>query len=155
MFFNKKLHAQIRNLQATQKSLEEQLEWAKSQNQRLVTRLRTYDQAPQPVQAKRLTGIKFRTLFDGRYQATQFIFGPGPCGKTVKYFTANCSDGLFHIYQWHTDGTHKEFIYRLSDIDGRIQYDYEMIPLEEAEARAERHKQSVGGFSVQAFPRMA
>ncbi|QVV96850.1 hypothetical protein [Kosakonia phage Kc166A] len=146
MFFNKKLHAQIRALQAGQKALEEQLKWAKANTARLHRKLRQSEdmrlkaQAQEtPVLAKRLTGIKFKALFDGRYQATQFIIGMGQCGKTVKYFTENCSDGIFRICQWHTDGTHKEFTYRLSDIDGRIQYDYEMVPVEGEEARAERH----------------
>lgn len=145
MFFNKKLHAQIRELQAGQKALEEQLAWAKAHNQRLRHKLRQSEdmrlkaQAQEsPMLAKRLTGIKFKALFDGRYQLTQFIIGLGQCGKNVKYFTVSCADGIFRIYQWHTDGTHKEFAYRLNDIDGRIQYDYEMVTVEGDEARAER-----------------
>lgn len=146
MFFNKKLHAQIRALQASQKALEEQLTWAKANNLRLTDRLRTYELASQPMLAKRLTGIKFKALFDGRYQATQFIIGLGQCGKCVKHFTVNCSDGTLRIYQWHTDGTHKEFTYRLSDIDGRIQYDYEMVTLEGEEARIERRLNRIPGL---------
>lgn len=154
MFFNKKLKAQIHHLEANQKALEEQLSWAKTQNDRLTHRIRTLRlQEPQTMQAKRLTGIKFKALFDGRYQATQFIIGPGPCGKTVKYFTAECANGLLRIYQWHADGSHKEFSYRLSDIDGRIQYDYELVTLEGDEARAEKQKSS--WVQVQVFPRMA
>lgn len=152
MFFNKKLKAQIRCLEANQKALEGTLAWAKAQNVRLTNRIRTYDLASQPMQAKRLTGIKFKALFDGRYQVTQFSIGPGPCGKTVKYFTTECADGLLRIYQWHTDGSHKEFVYRLSDIDGRIQYDYELVTLEGDEARAEQKSRWV---QVQVFPRMA
>lgn len=146
MFFNKKLHAQIRALQAGQKALEEQLAWAKATNVRLTNRLRTYELASQPMLVKRLTGIKFKALFDGRYQATQFIIGLGQCGKHVKHFTVNCSEGTLRIYQWHTDGTHKEFAYRLNDIDGRIQYDYEMVALEGEEARMERRNTTIPGM---------
>lgn len=153
MFFNKKLKAQIRCLEANQKALEEQLSWAKTQNGRLTHRIRALRlQEPQTMQAKRLTGIKFKALFDGRYQATQFIIGPGPCGKTVKYFTAECANGLLRIHQWHADGSHKEFVYRLSDIDGRIQYDYELVTLEGDEARAEQQKSR--WVQVQVFPRI-
>lgn len=139
MFFNKKLHAQIRNLQSDKESLETQLKWLKDKKERLEEKLiRSDRQESATYRAKRMTGIKFKALFDGRYQEAHFTIGLGQCGKTVKYFTIKIAEGLLWIYQWHTDGTHKEFTYRLSDVDGRIQYDYEMVILEGREAMQAR-----------------
>lgn len=85
---------------------------------------------PQPIyHAERMVGIKFKALFNGLYQPTEFKTGPGPCGKTVTYFTTTRDDRHLTIVQKHTDGSHKKFIYRLSDIDGRIQEDWELVQL--------------------------
>lgn len=90
---------------------------------------------PQPVyHAERMVGIKFRALFNGLYQPTEFKTGLGPCGKTVTYFTTTMDDRHLTIIQKHTDGSHKKFIYRLSDIDGRIQEDWEIVELVGKEA---------------------
>lgn len=145
MFFNKKLHAQIRNLQANNEALETQLKWLEEKLSRSEReRLKARHQESVTYREKRMTSIKFKALFDGRYQATHFTIGLGQCGKTVKYFTTKLAEGLLWIYQWHTDGTHKEFTYRLSDIDGRIQYDYEMVILEGLEAKQARRKRLFG-----------
>lgn len=88
--------------------------------------------------AERMVGIKFRALFNGLYQPTEFKTGPGPCGKTVTYFTTTRDDRHLTIIQKHTDGSHKKFIYRLSDIDGRIQEDWELVQLVGKEAEDAR-----------------
>ena len=83
-----------------------------------------------------MVGIKFKALFDGKYQPTEFKIGLGKCGKVVHYFeVTKRDDRTLTIHQYHTDGSSKDFEYRLSDIDGRIQYDYELMQVygEEAE----------------------
>lgn len=91
-----------------------------------------------PTTGERLVGIKFKALFDGLYQPTVFKTGPGPFGKDVKWFTVDGDDRNLIIHQLHTDGSRKDFVYRKSDIDGRIQYDYEMVELTGKEAADER-----------------
>lgn len=88
------------------------------------------------IKFKRMVCIKFKALFDGKYQPTEFKIGLGKCGKVVHYFeVTKRDDRTLTIHQYHTDGSSKDFEYRLSDIDGRIQYDYELMEVygEEAE----------------------
>lgn len=75
--------------------------------------------------------LKFKALFNGLYQPTEFKTGPGPCGKTLT------------IHQHHTDGSQKDFEYRLGDIGGRIQYDYELVTVYGEEAERERRLQAL------------
>lgn len=99
---------------------------------------------PQPLyHAERMVGIKFRALFNGLYQPTEFKTGPGPCGKTVTYFTTTRDDRHLTIIQKHTDGSHKKFIYRLSDIDGRIQEDWELVQLVGKEAEDAKYHEAM------------
>lgn len=103
---------------------------------------------PQPIyHAERMVGIKFRALFNGLYQPTEFKTGPGPCGKTVTYFTTNRDDRHLTITQKHTDGSHKKFIYRLSDIDGRIQEDWELVQLVGKEAEDAKFAEELSRIS--------
>lgn len=103
---------------------------------------------PQPVyHAERIVGIKFRALFNGMYQPTEFKTGPGPCGKTVTYFTTTRDDRNLTIIQKHTDGSHKKFIYRLSDIDGRIQEDWELVQLVGKEAEDAKFAEELARIS--------
>lgn len=97
----------------------------------------------EPTKGERLVGIKFKALFDGLYQPTVFKTGPGPCGKDVKWFTVEDDDRNLTIHQLHTDGSRKDFVYRKSDIDGRIQYDFEMVELTGKDAAAERDSKLV------------
>ena len=98
---------------------------------------------PAAVTIKRMVGIKFKALFDGKYQPTEFKTGPGSCGKNVKQFTISKTERTITIHQHHVDGSQKDFEYRLSDIDGRIQYDYEMVKVYGEEAERERELQAV------------
>lgn len=90
------------------------------------------------VKAERLVGIKFTALFEGKYQPTVFQTGLGRCGKEVKWFTVKEDGILLRIYQHHMDGSRKEFVYRTSDIDGRVQYDYEQVVLTGVDAEIEK-----------------
>ena len=99
---------------------------------------------PAAVTIKRMVGIKFKALFDGKYQPTEFKIGLGKCGKVVHYFeVTKRDDRTLTIHQYHTDGSSKDFEYRLGDIDGRIQYDYEMVKVYGEEAERERELQAV------------
>lgn len=173
MFFNKKLKAQLRNLQATNKALEVQLGWERTrrdaevkvnmglrfENGRLKEALKTKTEEPEvdTVKAERLVGIKFSALFNGKFQPTVFTIGPGNCGKNVKWFTVTHESTLLRIHQYHTDGSRKEFIYRTSDIDGRIQYDYESVELTGIDAATEvwnRKRESKSRLMGHGFPRV-
>lgn len=97
---------------------------------------------PSAVTVKRMVGIKFKALFNGMYQPTEFNTGPGNCGKNVKHFTISKTERTLTIHQHHVDGSQKDFEYRLSDIDGRIQYDYELVKVYGEEAEQERRVQA-------------
>lgn len=96
-----------------------------------------------PIKAKRMVGVKFRALFNGVYQPTEFKTGPGNCGKNVKHFTISKTERTITIHQHHVDGSQKDFEYRLGDIDGRIQYDYELVQVYGEEAEQERMVQAL------------
>ncbi|QEG09676.1 hypothetical protein CPT_Peacock_014 [Escherichia phage Peacock] len=85
-----------------------------------------------------MVGLKFKALFNSLYQPTEFKTGPGACGKIVTHFTTSRDERTLTIHQHHTDGSQKDFEYRLSDIDGRIQYDYEQVKVYGQEAERER-----------------
>lgn len=93
---------------------------------------------PAAVTIKRMVGIKFKALFNGMYQPTEFNTGPGNCGKNVKHFTTSKTERTITIHQHHVDGSQKDFEYRLSDIDGHIEYDYELVKVYGEEAEQER-----------------
>lgn len=155
MFFNRKLKAAIAQLEQKVKIQEYHLERANEEHHRLVTKLKTRDlqiealknAKPEVIYGKRLVNLKFNALFSGRYQQTEFKTGLGPCGKTVTHFTVETDERHLTIHQHHTDGSHKEFIYRLSDIDGRIQKCVENVKLEGQEAKLEKISQTfIGGY---------
>lgn len=100
--------------------------------------LKVREKQESPLKAERLVGIKFRALFNGFYQPTEFKTGPGTCGKNVKWFTVEDRERDLTIRQHHTDGSRKDFVYRKSDIDGRMQYDFEFIELTGKDAEDER-----------------
>lgn len=174
MFFNKKLRAQIRTLKANQKALEVQLGWERTrleaeiqkskslrvENKRLrdLRKSKSEESKVDTIKATRLVGIKFNALFNGKFQPTVFTIGPGNCGKSVKWFTVNHEETLLRVHQYHTDGSRKEFIYRTSDIDGRIQYDYESVELTGIDAATEmwnRKQASKSRLMGHGFPRVA
>lgn len=148
--FNRKLKARITDLEYRHSKSQEALFLSISKERELqseVKRLkaelnewRLYYSPPQvlPLKAERMVSVKFKALFDGLYRPTHFKTGPGPCGETVKWFTVTDTERELIIHQHHEDGTHKDFIYRRSDIDGRIQYDYEMVELKGEDAKRER-----------------
>lgn len=148
--FNSKLKARIADLESSniklartcaQKGYEvERLRRKLGEKDKELNEWRLYYNPPQvlPLKAERMVSVKFKALFDGLYQPTHFKTGLGPCGKTVKWFTVTNTERELIIHQHHEDGTHKDFIYRRSDIDGRIQYDYEMVELKGEDAKRER-----------------
>lgn len=143
--FNRKLKVRIAELEAHLKNSHElsalksneigKLKEALAVGERM---LEVQRRKEAPTKGERLVGIKFKALFDGLFQPTVFKTGPGPCGKDVKWFTVEDDDRNLTIHQLHTDGSRKDFVYRKSDIDGRIQYDFEMVELTGKEAADER-----------------
>lgn len=144
MFFNSALKARIAEL-------ESQLKIKDATNERLFEKMGKYvskvsalekqiesKREVEPFHVKRMVGLKFKALFNGLYQPTEFKTGPGPCGKTVTHFTTSRDELTLTIHQHHTDESSKSFEYRLSDIDGRIQYDYENVMVYGEEAERER-----------------
>lgn len=142
MFGKSKLKAQIKELSMKVEYLERVVEVRDKDNERLKVKLAESERKrltpPPAVTVKRMVGIKFKALFNGLYQPTEFKTGPGNCGKNVKHFTISKTERTITIHQHHIDGSQKDFEYRLSDIDGRIQYDYERVKVYGEEAEQER-----------------
>ena len=142
MFGKSKLKAQITELSMKVAYLERVVMVRDKDNERLKVKLAESERKrltpPAAVTVKRMVGIKFKALFNGMYQPTEFKTGPGNCGKNVKHFTISKTERTLTIHQHHVDGSQKDFEYRLSDIDGRIQYDYEMVKVYGEEAEQER-----------------
>lgn len=157
MFFNNKAVKHLAELNIKVESQERLLVMANAEVERLRRKLRESEaaklQAPAPVTVKRMVGLKFRALFNGLYHPTEFKTGPGPCGKTVTHFTTSRTERELTIHQHHADGSQKDFEYRLSDIDGRIQYDYENVQVYGEEAEREQLRQMVAQRRVR--PRFA
>lgn len=142
MFGKSKLKAQIKELSMKAAYLERALSVRDKDNESLKAKLAESERKrltpPAAVTVKRMVGIKFKALFNGMYQPTEFKIGPGNCGKNVKHFTTSKTERTITIHQYHVDGSQKDFEYRLSDIDGRIQYDYERVKIYGEEAEQER-----------------
>ena len=142
MFGKSKLKAQIKELSMKAAYLERAVEVRDKDNERLKDKLAESERKrltpPAAVTVKRMVGIKFKALFNGMYQPAEFKTGPGNCGKNVKHFTISKTERTLTIHQHHIDGSQKDFEYRLSDIDGRIQYDYELVRVYGEEAERER-----------------
>ena len=143
--FNRKLKERIVYLEKRLDELHDlnnhksfTIEKMKREAAQMETDLDSFRKQREPVTVKRMVGLKFRALFNGLYQPTEFKTGPGPCGKTVTHFTTSRTERELTIHQHHTDGSQKDFEYRLSDIDGRIQYDYEQVKVYGEEAERER-----------------
>lgn len=147
MFGKSKLKAQIQELSMKVACFERTVAVLDRDNERLKDKLAESERKrltpPRPVTVKRMVGIKFKALFNGLYQPTEFKTGPGPCGKTVTHFTTSRDERTLTIHQHHTDESSKSFEYRLGDIDGRIQYDYEMVQVYGEEAERERMVQAL------------
>lgn len=146
MFGKSKLKARIAELEKLVKKQDTNLEMANREHQRLRDKLNQSErkrlEPPAAVTIKRMVSIKFKALFDGKYQPTEFKTGPGNCGKNVKHFTISKTERTLTIHQHHIDGSQKDFEYRLSDIDGHIQYDYELMRVYGEEAEYERTHQA-------------
>lgn len=142
MFGKSKLKEQIKELSMKVAYLERVITVRDKDNERLKDKLAESERKrltpPAAVTVKRMVGIKFKALFDGKYQPAEFKIGPGNCGKNVKHFTISKTERTLTIHQHHVDGSQKDFEYRLSDIDGRIQYDYELVKVYGEEAEQER-----------------
>lgn len=90
MFGKSKLEAQIEELSMKAAYLERALSVRDKDNERLKAKLAESERKrltpPAAVTVKRMVGIKFKALFDGKYQPTEFKIGLGKCGKVVHYF---------------------------------------------------------------------
>ena len=149
MFFNSALKARIAELELHLKNSEElnnhksaTIDSLRAEKTKLVDRVSYLQGKKAPIKVKRMVGLKFRALFNGLYQPTEFKTGPGNCGKNVKHFTVTKTDRTLTIHQHHVDDSQKDFEYRLGDIDGRIQYDYELVQVYGEEAERERALQA-------------
>lgn len=146
MFFNNKASRRLVELASKVETQELLLAIANAEIELLSRKLKQSEkvrlEANEPVTVKRMVGLKFKALFNGLYQPTEFKTGPGPCGKTVTHFNTSRTERTLTIHQHHTDGSQKDFEYRLSDIDGRIQYDYEQVKVYGEEAERERPLQA-------------
>lgn len=157
MFFNSALKARIEELELHLKNSNElnrqkskTIDALREARTKLQSELAYRDKQREAVTVKRMVGLKFKALFNGLYQPTEFKTGTGPCGKTVTHFSTSRTEHELTIHQHHTDGSQKDFEYRLSDIDGRIQYDYEQVKVYGEEAERERALQA---FSRRISPR--
>lgn len=56
---------------------------------------------------------------NGDLHDTKFTLGLGPCGKTVEWLSWERGDVLCKLTQYHTDGSLKEFTYKVDEIVGR------------------------------------
>lgn len=146
MFFNNKVATRLFEAERQLALKEALLDRADAEVARLRAKIKKAAaeqlKTQSPVLVKSMVGIKFKALFDGLYQPTVFKTGPGPCGKTVTHFTTSRTERTLTIHQHHSDGSQKDFEYRLSDIDGRIQYDHELVQVYGEEAERERALQS-------------
>ncbi len=78
-----------------------------------------------------ITSIKFPVRFwdfclkQDVTLGAEFKLGPGPCGKVVTQLAVAKGSGPFlQILQFHSDDTHKAFLYRREDLRGRIEIEY-------------------------------
>lgn len=158
MFGKSKLKAQIKELNMKVAYFERVVMVLDKDNERLKVKLAESERKrltpPLAVHVKRMVGIKFKALFNGLYQPTEFKTGPGSCGKNVKHFTTSKTERTLTIHQHHVDGSQKDFEYRLSDIDGRIQYDYERVKVYGEEAEQERIVQALRN-SQRLYPKLS
>lgn len=152
--FNRKLKARIEELEQRLKMKDYTNERMSEKMGRYVDKIsdleRQLDKAvkePEVIYGKRLVNLKFKALFNGFYQDTEFKTGLGKCGKTVTHLAVTQDARLLTIFQYHTDGSHKEFVYRASDIDGRIQKCFENVKLEGLEAEREKSKRKLARFN--------
>lgn len=157
MFFNSTLKARIAELELNLKNSNElnrqkssTIAQLRKDGAQLEAKVDSFRKQREKVTIQRMVGLKFRALFNGLYQPTEFKTGPGPCGKTVTHFTTSRTERTLTIHQHHTDGSQKSFEYRMSDIDGRIQYDYGNVQVYGEEAARERAWQA-----AQSRPRLA
>lgn len=94
------------------------------------------------IPVKALTRIKFIAFMpDGTNKETDFVLGPGRCGKTVEQLELKRTSETFEITQWHTDGSKKVFTYRDGDIVGRVQECYEVVNVQPNTFYIERVRQ--------------
>lgn len=150
MFFNSALKARIEELEASNAQHIRNNDVLLDRIDRLKEKLRKADMTIEAdrarrsaVKVKRMVGLKFRALFNGVYAPTEFKTGLGPCGKNVTHFTTSRTERTLTIHQHHTDETSKDFEYRLSDIDGRIEFQFQNVQVYGDEAERERALQAM------------
>lgn len=67
-----------------------------------------------------IKSIMFNAVLPGGgIHRTEFKLGLGPCGKTVEWLSWERGDVLCKLTQYHTDGSLKEFTYKVDEIVGR------------------------------------
>jgi len=63
--------------------------------------------------------------YETRLATAEFSLGIGPCGKVVTMLEIEMSDELVNIGQHHEDGSCKNFVYRVCDLTGRVEIEYD------------------------------
>lgn len=56
-----------------------------------------------------------------RHTPAVFTLGEGPCGLTVTSLDFEIADRCLYIWQRHSDGPDKRFIYPLAQLTGRVE----------------------------------
>lgn len=145
MFFNSSLKARIAELEIHLKNSTElnnqksyTIDTLRKDRAQLEDKVANFQKQREAVKVKRMVGLKFRALFNGVYAPTEFKTGQGPCGKNVTHFTVSRDERTLTIHQHHADESSKDFEYRLSDIDGRIEFQFENVRVYGEEAELER-----------------
>ena len=82
-----------------------------------------------------IKSIMFNAVLPGGgIHRTEFKLGLVPCGKTVEWLSWERGDVLCKLTQYHTDGSLKEFTYKVDEIVGR-----EIVEKEAMELRRGTH----------------
>lgn len=78
--------------------------------------------------------LLYARLPDGGIHKTDFRLGEGPCGKTVVWLQWNDSkdNDTYCLTQYHSDGSHKKFLFRKYDVHGRIVIQRERMEVPES-----------------------
>lgn len=128
--FNSKLKARIAQLEAeladSKQKHAETSERLRSARQVLTQVSEEFDEKSLPISHKKLTRLVFTAMTPDGLRRSEWTLGLGPCGKTVAGLEFVRGDDTVVIKQFHTDGSHKLFTYKIHDIVGRVQECYEL-----------------------------
>ena len=73
----------------------------------------------------KLVRVKIPAVWFGGTAPADFKLGLGPCGKVVTSLAIDYDANFVILEQVHADNTYKIFRYRICDLVGRIEEEYE------------------------------